>query len=178
MNVHDNLRRITIAAAVAAAMTMGAGAALAQPVGGPHGQGAHGPGAPDLMIGHMIENAKAQLSLNTSQQVMFDAAVANSKVAHESGRALHQKVRDTLTTELAKAEPDLAAVAATADAAQQQGQEQRKSIRGQWLALYATFTPEQKAVVRDNLQKRMANAESFRARMQDRVKGFLGGKGG
>lgn len=177
MKLHDNLRRIAVAAAVASALTLGAGSALAQPVGGPHGPGPHGPGAPDQMIGHLIESAKVQLSLNTSQQAMFDTAVANSKTAHESGRAIHQKVKDALTAELAKPEPDLAAVAAVADDAHAQGEALRKSMRSQWLALYASFTPEQKAVVRDLLTTRMANAESFRQKMHDRVKGFMGGKG-
>ncbi len=183
MKLHDNLRSITVAAAVSAALTLGAVAALAQPMAwphgpGPHGHGPHGPGAPDQMIGQLIESSKAQLNLNTSQQVMFDAAVASTTSARASGIAVHQKVRDTLTAELAKREPDLAAVAAAADDAQQQGQALRKSVRGQWLALYATFTPEQKAVVKDLLQKGMANAESFRQRMQDRVRTYRGGPTG
>jgi Spy/CpxP family protein refolding chaperone len=177
MKLHDNLRRITVAAAVASAMTLGAGTALAQPFGGPHGPGQHGPGAPDQMIGHLIESAKAQLALNTSQQAMFDAAVANSKAAHQSGQTIRQKVKDTLSAELAKPEPDLAAVAVAADDAHAQGEVLRKSIRTQWLALYATFSPEQKAVVKGILTTRMANAESFRQRMHDRVHSMMGGKG-
>ena len=60
----------------------------------PHGH--HGMAGPDEMIGHLIASAKSQLNLNTSQQGMFDTAVADSKAAFQSGRALHQKVRDTL----------------------------------------------------------------------------------
>jgi len=69
------------------------------------------------MIGHLIMHAKAQLNLNTSQQQMFDAAVASTKTAFQTGKTLHQSVKDALNTELAKAEPDLAAVAAASDAA-------------------------------------------------------------
>lgn len=177
MKLHDKLRSITVAAAVASAMALGAGTTLAQPFGGPHGPGHHGPGAPDQMIGQLIESAKAQLALNTSQQAMFDAAVANGTAAHQSGQAIHQKVKDTLTAELAEPEPDLAAVAAAADDAHAQGEALRRSIRAQWLALYATFTPDQKAVVKDILTKRMAYAESFRKRMHDRVNSMMGGKG-
>jgi len=178
MKLHENLRRITIAATVAAAMTIGAATVLAQPGWGPHGPGPHGAGAPDQMFGQLIEGAKAQLNLNTSQQVMFDAAVANSEAAFAAGRALHQRVSDTTTEELAKPEPDLAKIAATADDVQQQAIELRKSVRSQWLALYATFTPEQKTVVKGLLQQRMANAESFRQRMQDRFKAYHGGTSG
>ena len=117
---------------------------------------------------------KAQLNLNTSQQQMFDAAVASTKTARQTGHTLQQSVKDALTAELAKTEPDLAAVATVSDNAQAQGQALRKSVRGQWLALYATFTPDQKAVVRQMLQAQMAKAESFRQKMQDRFSGKTG----
>jgi Spy/CpxP family protein refolding chaperone len=175
MKLQDNLRKKTVVAAAALAIALGAAASLAQPAGaprGPHGHGAHGD-----MIGHSIENAKAQLNLNTSQQQMFDAAVANTKAAHQTGLSLHQSAKNALTAELAKAEPDLAAVAAASDNAQAQGQALRKSIRAQWLALYATFSPDQKAVVRDLMQKRMAKGESFRQRMLERFKGGAGTTG-
>ena len=173
MKLHRNLRTITMGAAAALAMTLGAGSALAQPVGGPHG-----PGSPDQMIGRLIEHAKAQLNLDTSQQLMFDAAVAHSKAAFESGRALRQKVKDAAQIQLAKPEPDLAAVAAVADEAEQQGRALRLSIRNDWLKLYAAFSPEQKAVVRDILQKKMGHAESFRERMHQRMQEHFGGKSG
>ena len=173
MKLHRNLRTITVGAAAALAMTLGAGAALAQPMGGPHG-----PGSPDQMIGRLIEHAKAQLNLDTSQQLMFDTAVAHSKAAFESGRALRQKVRDAAQVQLAKPEPDLAAVAAVADDVEQQGRALRLSIRNDWLKLYAAFSPEQKAVVRDMLQKKMGHAESFRERMHQRMQEHFGGKSG
>jgi len=160
MMLQDKLRRTTVVAAAALAMTLGAAASLAQPGGAPHGR--HGHGGSGDMVGHVIENAKAQLNLNTSQQQMFDAAVANTMAAHQTGRSLRQSVKDKLTAELAKTEPDLAAVAAVSDNVQAQGQALRKSVRAQWLALYATFSPDQKAVVRDALQNQIAKAESFR----------------
>ena len=173
MTSHHNRRTIAMAAAAALAMTLGAGSALAQPTGGPHG-----PGSPDQMIGRLIEHAKAQLNLDTSQQLMFDTAVAHSKAAFESGRALRQKVRDAAQVQLAKPEPDLAAVAAVADDVEQQGRALRLSIRNDWLKLYAAFSPEQKAVVRDMLQKKMGHAESFRERMHQRMQEHFGGKSG
>lgn len=161
------------AAAVAAALALAfTGGAVAQPMGGHHGPGgAMGQGAGEEMIGHLIANAQAALKLNTSQQVMFDAAVAQSRTAHQSGRTLHQQMKDTLAAELAKPEPDLAAVAAAADAAQQQGVALRHQVRDSWLKLYATFTPDQKAVVRDLMQKRLARMESFHDKMMQRLQG-------
>ena len=127
MTSHRSFRTIAGVAAFALATAFGVQAASAQPAGGPHGH--HGMAGPDEMIGHLIASAKSQLNLNTSQQTMFDTAVADSKAAFQSGRALHQKVRDTLNAELAKTEPDLAAVAAAGDAAMDQGRAQRKAIR-------------------------------------------------
>jgi periplasmic protein CpxP/Spy len=172
MMLQDTLLRTMVVAAAALVMTLGAAASMAQPGGAP--QGPHGHGAPGDMIGHLIENTKAQLNLNTSQQQMFDTAVASTKAAHQTGLSLHQSAKDALTAELAKSEPDLAAVAAASDNAQAQGQALRKSVRAQWLTLYATFSPDQKAVVRDMLQKRIAMAESSRAKMHERFHGMSG----
>ena len=112
------------------------------------------------------------------QQELFDQAVVGSKAAHEAGRASHQKVRDTLQAELAKGEPDLNAVAAAADAAMDQGRALRQAVRNEWLALYGTFSAEQKLVVRDLLQQRLARGESFRQRMRERMHHLFDGTSG
>ena len=119
MTTRHTFRGITWIAAVAMATALATGAALAQPVRGPHGHG--GPGGADVMIGRLIADARAELKLNTMQQAMFDTAVANGKLAREKARARQSKVRDTLQTELAKPEPNLAAVAAAADATMEEG---------------------------------------------------------
>ena len=175
MTFHRRFRTAAGIAAFAVATTFGAGIALAQPHGGPHGHhGHHGGG--EIAIGQLIAHAKDKLSLNTMQQGMFDTALAHTKVAHESGRALHDKVKATLSAELAKAEPDLAAVAAAADAAADQARAQRIAIRNEWLALYTTFTPAQKAVVKETLQTRMAKMETFREKMREHMRERRGGK--
>ncbi len=168
-------RRIALATATAIALSLSATPSFAQPGGFGHGgHGAHGGGGIEQMIPQALQRAKASLNLNTSQQTMWDSVVAQGKAAREAGRANRQAVRDTMTAELAKAEPDLAAVAAAADAVEQQNGALRKDVRNQWLALYATFSPEQKAVVRDLLQKKVARAESFRQRIRDHVKEHRG----
>jgi len=181
-----NFRRITATAAVALAMTLGAGAALAQPAGGPYGPGhgagpgpGAGPGHGDAMIGHLIERAKTQLNLNSPQQLAFDAAVANAKATRESARTLHQNTRDAVKAELAKPEPDLAVVAAIADGAEQQGRALRNQVRNVWLTFYTnSLNKEQKAIVVDMLKKRMAHAESFREHMRERMQERFGGTSG
>jgi Spy/CpxP family protein refolding chaperone len=165
--------RLAFAAAATVLALAFAGAAVAQP-GGVPGDSHHAmmsAGGGDGFLGHAIGRAQAKLNLNTSQKLMFDNALAQAKAAHESGRALHQKVKDSLTAELAKTEPDLAAVAAVSDGVQQQGIALRHQVRDAWLQLYATFTPDQKAVVREMLQNHLAHMESFRQKLKERLSG-------
>jgi len=153
-----------IAAMAAAALIGISGLAVAQPH---HGHG--GPAGGDFLMG--IAALKDQLNLNTSQQAMWDNAVATGKAARDSARASHQKVHDTLTAELAKAEPDLAAVAAATDAARDGAAAQHRQVRDAWLNLYATFTPDQKTVVKNALQEKLTRMEQFREKMRQRHAG-------
>jgi hypothetical protein len=156
----------------AALLAVGSHAAMAQPAGGP----GHGPGH-GIAIEHVLASLKAQLNLNTSQQVMFDNAVASSKAARTSLRTGMEQVHAALTAELAKAEPDFAAVAAVSDQAQANGQAIRKQVRDQWLQLYATFSPAQKAVVRDAVKARVARMDAFREKMHERFQSRQGTTG-
>ena len=143
-------------AAIAATFVIAvSGSALAQ-----HGPHRHGAGGADIAMA--IAALKGQLNLNTSQQQMWDSAVAASKAAHQTMRANLQRVHDALTAEIAKAEPDLSAVSSVGDQVQAQNIQARRQARDTWLALYATFTPDQKAVVKTALQNRMARAEAWR----------------
>jgi Spy/CpxP family protein refolding chaperone len=156
------------ALAASAVLALTGAAALAQPGGGPgHGPG-HGGG---MEIEQVLGAVKAQLNLNTSQQLQWDNAAAQTKSAHETGRAGMQKVHDAMAAELAKPEPDLAAVAAVADSVHTSNQTLRQGVRTQWLQLYATFSPAQKVVVRDALAQRMAKMESMAARMKAHMQG-------
>jgi hypothetical protein len=111
----------------------------------------------------MLSDAKANLNLNTSQQLQWDDAVAQAKAAHEAMRASFGQINSALQAELAKSEPDLAAVSTIADSARQQNEGLRRSARDAWLALYATFSPEQKAVVRDALRAGIERMQAHRA---------------
>jgi hypothetical protein len=99
---------------------------------------------------------------------MFANNVAQSEAAFAGARSQMQGVRDVLAAELAKPEPNLAAVAAAGDAAQQQMLTIRHQVRDSWLALYATFTPEQKAVVKNIIQVHLARMDSIHQRMIQR----------
>jgi Spy/CpxP family protein refolding chaperone len=158
------LRTFRLAAFAATAILALTGvAATAQPAGGP-GHWAGHPGGMEME--QVLGSVKGQLNLNTSQQVMWDNAVAQTKAAHVAGRANRVKVHDAMAVELAKAEPDLAAAAAAADSVQASNQTLHQGVRNQWLQVYATFSPDQKAVVRDAMAKQMARMEAMGARMR------------
>jgi hypothetical protein len=114
----------------------------------------------------VLEQIQAKLNLNTSQQQQWDAAVAQSKSVHDAVRANFQQLKAATQAELAKPDPDLAALATLSDQVQQQNMAQRKQARAAWLALYATFTTDQKTTVRDAINAKMARMDTFRQRMQ------------
>lgn len=154
--------------ALAAAVLFSAGSvALAQGPG--PGMGYHGHGGHGVQVERVIAAVKDRLALNTSQQVMFDSAVAATRTVRESGRAERDKMRTVLQAELSKPEPDLAALAAAADASRESMQGAHRQARDQWLQLYATFSPAQKQVVREVLAQRMERHEKFREKMRERM---------
>jgi Spy/CpxP family protein refolding chaperone len=154
-----------LAAIAATALIVTSGSALAQPGYAHHG----GRGGADIAMA--IAAVKGQLNLNTSQQQMWDNAMAASRAARDNGRANFGRLRDTLGAEIAKAEPDLAAVAAVSDDVQAKNQALRRQVRDAWLAVYATFSPDQKAVVRDALKDRIARMERMRQKHFERHHG-------
>jgi protein CpxP len=127
----------------------------------------HGMGDPLAVL----QKIQAKLNLNTSQQQQWDVAVAQSKTAHAAIRANFQQLKAATQAELAKSDPDLAALASLSDQLQQQNIAQRQQARAAWLALYATFSADQKATVKDAISARMARMDAFRQRMQDRLPG-------
>ena len=128
------------------------------------GHGMHDPLA-------VLQQIQAKLNLNTSQQQQWDAAVAQSKAAHEAIRANFQQLKAATQAELAKTDPDLAVLAALSDQLQQQNIAQRQQARAAWLALYGTFSADQKTTVKDAINARMARMDAFRQRMLDRLPG-------
>jgi Spy/CpxP family protein refolding chaperone len=153
--------------------------------GGPGGPGHHhmfghegGPGAGPAMGGmfpeRMLEAAKQRLNLTPTQAAAWDQVAAHGKTARETTRANRQRVRDAMRTELAKLDPDFAAVAKVADDVDLKNRELRRQIRDEWLALYATFSAPQKAVARELVRRHFDRAEGFGARMREHFGGPRG----
>ena len=114
----------------------------------------------------VIASLQTQLKLNTSQQLQFDNALAQTKAAHSSMRNGFAQLKTATQSELAKNAPDLASIAALSDQVQQQNSGLRKQARSAWLALYDTMSADQKLVVRDAINARIAEAEAFHAKMR------------
>jgi hypothetical protein len=104
-----------------------------------HGHG-HGGG---FAIERVLASLKGQLSLNTSQQLMWDNAVAQTKAARATGRTNFESVRSGAQRRAREARARLRRGAAAAMPRQASNQTLRKQVRDQWLQLYATFSPAQ-----------------------------------
>jgi Spy/CpxP family protein refolding chaperone len=130
------------------------------------------------MLPQVLEGAKASLNLSPRQQRLWDDAAAQAAAAREMARPSRQQVKDVLTTELAKAEPDLKVVAGLADPVLHAYQTDRQQVRDLWLDLYAGFSPEQKAVVRDLLRERLARVEAYHDRLREQKQQRRGASGG
>lgn len=114
----------------------------------------------DGSLVEMLGSLRSELNLNTAQQQQWDNAAALSRAARSAFRSSMQERRSAVQAELAKAEPDFASLAAASDATTQQVSMLRKQARDAWLALYATFTPDQKATARDAIKDRIAKIQA------------------
>jgi hypothetical protein len=124
------------------------------------------------MIESALFAAKSQLNLNTSQQQAWDQAVADTKAARQQGRTNAQALQQQLQSQLAGTGAlDLGALAATGDQVQQQNQALRVKVRNEWIALYNTFSDEQKAVVKQIVAQRISRMQQMRERFQQRQGG-------
>lgn len=153
------MKKFLLAIAAAAGISAVAFHASAQ-APGPH----HGHGDPIAMIAAL----KDKLNLNTQQQDQWNSVMAQAQAARQAAHTGFDQLKAATQTELAKAEPNLASLAAQADVLQQQNATARKSVRDGWLALYANFSTDQKGVVRDAIVAKLARMDQFRAHMKER----------
>ena len=151
---------LLLAATLAVAGTSRADGPRHGPPGGPASGG---------LVEHVIAGLKDRLALDSSQQLMFDQARTQTLAARDQALAQRKDVRARIDAELAKGEPDLAAVATLVDGMDDQGRAARHAARDQWLKLYANLRPDQKVVVRDAIRERLAHADGMRDQMRQRM---------
>lgn len=153
-----NLRNILMA------LTLAAAAPLVMP-------SVQAQGMPMMPMGHHADRLAAKLKLTPDQKTQWDAMLAKTKAQHEAMRQQHEEMHAAVKAELAKPEPDLAALAAKGDAARDKGRAAHKELRDGWLALYATMSPEQKGVVKAEIQRHMSRMGKMRDRMREHMHG-------
>jgi hypothetical protein len=144
------MKRTFVAAVLGMFLAAAGSIASAQPF---HGE------SPLEMLGAL----KDQLNLNTAQQQQWDNAVSLSHAAHSAMRASMEQGKAALQAELAKPEPDLATLASAADGVRGHLAAAHRQARDAWLALYATFTPEQKGIARDAIKAKIEAMQARRA---------------
>ncbi len=98
-----------------------------------------------------LDKLQTQLKLDATQQAQFAKARQLSLDAMKQSRDIHEKLHAQAKAELAKERPDLAALASARDQAEDSTRSSRQAARKEWLALYATFTPEQVAVAKSEM---------------------------
>src|SRR5688572_10771894 len=115
------------------------------------GHGHHGHGRGGVSIDRLLAQAAEKLNLDSSQQQQLNIARQQSKFAREQMRANTQRLKQKVDAELARSEPDLAAIAAVADEAQGLNRQLRSEARNEWLRLYSILSSSQKMMVGDML---------------------------
>ena len=145
MTFHRTFRTIAGVAAVAVATAFGAGVALAQPHGGPHGH--HGGGARrDDRAPDRPRQGEAQPQHDAASRCSTRRSPTARRPANPGARCTtrsrprcRRSSRSPSPTSPPSPPPPMPRRTRPARSA--------TPIRAEWLALYATFTPEQKAVV-------------------------------
>jgi periplasmic protein CpxP/Spy len=136
-----NLRNILLATLLAAVTPM-----LSAPV--------QAQNMPMMPFAH-AEKLAAKLKLTPEQKTQWDTMVQKTKTQHEAMKKAHHEMHEAMKAELAKPEPDLAALATKADAMHDQLRAAHRELRDGWLKLYATMNAEQKGVVKQAILRHM-----------------------
>jgi hypothetical protein len=108
----------------------------------------------------LLTHLKTKLNLNTSQQQQFDAAVTQGQTSRATIGANIKTLRTSFQAQVATGAPDFDALAAQADTLEPLNLAARKQSRAAWLALYDTFSAEQKGVVASAIQAREARMKA------------------
>lgn len=140
-----------IAVLLAAALAAPAGFAFASPHGG-HGHHHHG--GFGQYGGLLSEEVRKQLNLAPEQDRDWQELKRQQQALWEQMRDTHQQMRAQIDAELAKPQPDLAAINAAMDAAHERNYAANKRLREAALGFYQTLTPDRQAIVVSALKER------------------------
>ena len=114
---------------------------------------------------------KGQLNLNTSQQVMWDNAVAQSKAARETGRANFGQCAGRAEPSSRRPSPTSRPSPRRPTSVQAANAALRKQVRSQWLSAVRDVQPGAEGRRAGRARERVARMESFREKMKERRAG-------
>lgn len=154
-------KSIKVLSALGAALVLGSGVAMAMPGHGP-GRG-HGPGFDGPGIGMVIERLHDKLNLNPDQEAKWQQLRKDARDQFQRMRESRKRIQEMVSAELAKPAPDLVAINAAVDAAQDEGHAAMKRARHNAVDFYGTLTPEQQAIVIGAMKERKERMEKHRA---------------
>ncbi len=147
------MKQLRTIAVIAATLAAGLGVNLSYAAAGQAGAAGHFRAGGSPFAG--LEKIHAKLQLTAAQEAAWQEAVSLGASIDGQVQSLHQQARANASTELAKAQPDLAALAQQSDATHQQLATLHKQVRDKWLAVYATLSADQKSQVADFLRQRL-----------------------
>ena len=109
-----------------------------------------------------------KLHLSEAQEKTWQALSQEGRTSREERRKEHGELKSLMKQELDKNEPDFAALAARADKLADERSAKKRHIRDEWLKFYATLSPTQKAIVRDEMKAHLSQAEKRWEHMKQR----------
>jgi Spy/CpxP family protein refolding chaperone len=105
---------------------------------------------------------RADLKLNPAQDFAWQQIADKRAALHKEHRADRTELREAMKQELAKPEPDFGRIAQQKQQLEEKSLQARNELRDLQLKLYASFNPEQKAVIRDVLKVQLERMEQWR----------------
>lgn len=98
------------------------------------------------------ERVHAQLKLTSAQESLWQAALQRTMETRQMQKTAQQGLRDQAKIELAKPQPDLAALARQREDVDTQHLAAQRAVHASWLTLYEALSADQKQQVAQMLQ--------------------------
>lgn len=127
--------------------------------------GMHGAGMHQNMM--FSDKLHQQLNLTGEQETQWQALKLQHDAMGKQMRDAHMQTQAAIKAEMDKAQPDLAAVNALMESAQDKNIAARKAFHRDALKFYASLSPDRQSIVVAEIKGRMGKMQGMRDRMHD-----------
>lgn len=117
--------------------------------------------------GWFSERIHQQLNLTPEQESQWQQLQQEKKSARMEMREERQRFRGFVDAELAKPNPDLAAINNALDATHEKNLAAEKRVRQDALAFYGALTPERQAVIVDAMREQHQRVKAMREKIRE-----------